>query len=111
MPTRGPFPNRADVRIRMNSDDSDPYRDLCSNCDNADACDGGTRPRRPIFFCESFEVFGAAPVMERDQDNPAPLRAAPSANGYAGLCMNCDNVRVCMLPKPEGGVWHCEEYR
>jgi hypothetical protein len=28
-----------------------------------------------------------------------------------GLCMNCDNRFECLLPRPEGGVWHCEEYR
>jgi hypothetical protein len=27
-----------------------------------------------------------------------------------GLCMNCENRRVCTHPKPEGGVWHCENY-
>jgi len=95
----------------MRPDDSDHYRDLCTNCDNADACDGGTRPRRPIFFCESFEVFGAAPAAEMSRTDPTPTKAAPSVNGHVGLCMNCDNAKICVLPKPEGGVWHCEEYQ
>lgn len=30
---------------------------------------------------------------------------------FKGLCMNCDNRFECLLPRPEGGVWHCEEYR
>lgn len=30
---------------------------------------------------------------------------------FKGLCMNCDNRFDCLLPRPEGGVWHCEEYR
>lgn len=29
---------------------------------------------------------------------------------FKGLCFNCDNRDNCMLPKPEEGVWHCEEY-
>jgi hypothetical protein len=27
-----------------------------------------------------------------------------------GLCINCANRKRCLYPKPEGGVWHCEEY-
>ncbi|MHC4505741.1 MAG: hypothetical protein ACYTFI_20745, partial [Planctomycetota bacterium] len=30
---------------------------------------------------------------------------------YRGLCGNCEERRSCTFPKPEGGVWHCEEYR
>ncbi|KPJ66922.1 hypothetical protein AMJ44_07635 [candidate division WOR-1 bacterium DG_54_3] len=29
---------------------------------------------------------------------------------YKGLCRNCEKRENCMLPKPEGGVWRCEEY-
>jgi len=27
-----------------------------------------------------------------------------------GLCMNCAHRDTCLLPRPESGVWHCEEY-
>jgi len=27
-----------------------------------------------------------------------------------GLCRNCKKHETCILPKPEGGVWHCKEY-
>jgi hypothetical protein len=33
------------------------------------------------------------------------------ADDPAGLCPTCDFRSTCMYPKPEGGVWHCEEYR
>jgi hypothetical protein len=29
---------------------------------------------------------------------------------FKGLCVNCANRHTCLLPKAEGGVWHCEEY-
>ena len=29
---------------------------------------------------------------------------------FKGLCVNCANRHICLLPKNEGGVWHCEEY-
>jgi len=28
-----------------------------------------------------------------------------------GLCINCENRNTCKFIKPNGGVWHCEEYR
>jgi hypothetical protein len=30
---------------------------------------------------------------------------------FLGLCRNCENRRTCAFPKPEGGIWHCEEYQ
>jgi len=29
---------------------------------------------------------------------------------YKGLCKNCRKRDSCRLPKPEGGVWRCEDY-
>lgn len=29
---------------------------------------------------------------------------------YTGLCAHCAKRDVCVLPRPNGGVWHCEEY-
>ena len=30
---------------------------------------------------------------------------------FKGLCMNCENRYICILPKLPGGVWYCEEYQ
>jgi hypothetical protein len=32
-------------------------------------------------------------------------------NKYTGLCSTCENSETCTFQKPEGGVWHCEEYK
>ncbi len=44
-------------------------------------------------------------------------RAAEDVDGHPrdagedrGLCANCAKRETCLLPKSEGGVWHCEEY-
>jgi hypothetical protein len=29
---------------------------------------------------------------------------------YKGLCKNCKKRKTCTLPKPDGGLWRCEEY-
>lgn len=40
-------------------------------------------------------------------------RASPGEKDpgqYKGLCKNCKKEKTCKLPKPEGGVWRCEDY-
>ena len=113
MPIKDPFPNPADIPIHAigYADTAGQYRDLCSNCDNGDACVDRTRPKRPIFFCEEFMVFGAAPMSELDRAVQIVSKRTRNTNEHIGLCMNCDAAAACALPKPEGGIWHCEEYR
>jgi len=33
-----------------------------------------------------------------------------NSDNYKGLCRNCKKQKTCKLPKPEGGVWRCEDY-
>ena len=30
---------------------------------------------------------------------------------YKGLCSTCEIRETCSFPKPEWGVWQCDEYR
>jgi hypothetical protein len=30
---------------------------------------------------------------------------------FKGLCRDCKERLTCTVPKPVGGIWHCEEYR
>jgi len=52
---------------------------------------------------------------EREAEEAGARPSKPSekkaVERFKGLCMNCDNRFECQLPRPEGGVWHCEEYR
>jgi len=89
---------------------------LCMTCNNAPTCFHRAR-RGPALFCELFD--GYAPPAGRitseraapPADSSAARRAAEEeVSKYAGLCMNCEHRRTCTHPKPEGGVWHCENY-
>ena len=85
-------------------------RDICLTCNHTESCGHRGTPGRPIYFCEHFEAF--APVSTTVPTTKAP---DPSVNNqpksqYKGLCMNCEHREDCAVPKPEGGIWHCEEY-
>jgi len=89
---------------------------LCSTCNNAAGCYYRAR-RGPALFCELFD--GYAPPAERitseraspPTDSSSARRAAEEeVFKYSGLCVNCEHRRTCTHPKPEGGVWHCENY-
>ncbi len=83
-----------------------PDAGLCSTCNNAASCFYRAQ-RGPALYCELFDNFVADPP----DDPPARPRPATNVtNGYTGLCMNCENRTTCRHPKPEGGIWHCENY-
>ena len=89
---------------------------LCMTCNNAPGCYYRAR-RGPALFCEMFDNY-MPPVERINSAQASPLvdsAVAPRApekqvSKYAGLCMNCDHRQACAYPKPEGGIWHCEDY-
>ena len=65
---------------------------ICLECKLVGVCkERRTRPQ-PIKECKNFVSYKSSPEI-------------------LGLCVNCENRDTCKLRKPEGGVWHCEEYR
>ena len=90
---------------------------LCATCRNAATCVYRSKRGFDALYCEMFDDSTTTSATERNQgvaDNPkaamehAAGEAAPVS--YKGLCVNCANRESCALPKPEEGVWHCEEY-
>lgn len=80
--------------------------DLCATCLHEQDCVYATPGREPVIECESFATEGAASVVIEE-----PAEAVETApEGLAGLCANCEHRADCTLPRPPGGVWHCEEY-
>jgi hypothetical protein len=66
----------------------------------------------PIIECELHECGLSSKPRLAVVKKQAPTDIAEKfpAGEPLGLCINCANLRDCMLPKHEGGVWHCEEY-
>ena len=82
---------------------------VCAACKYDPDCIYEAISAGTILQCEQFEMG----FLER----PAPTaqvrtwtETARHTNGYAGLCWNCEHRETCIYPKPEGGVWRCEEY-
>lgn len=95
---------------REAADDTQPAKrpGLCVSCMHRLGCQYRKANAQPVIYCEEFEV---------EETPPRPVRrssveqADPETTGsLKGLCMNCAHRETCRLPKPDGGVWHCEEY-
>ena len=69
-----------------------------------------------MHFCEEYETGDSAAKAGRKISLPGddPLNLCSRGKGkhkVLGLCSDCVLRKECLFPKPESGVWHCEEYR
>ena len=91
------------------------YRSLCSNCRNTADCTFQKDRQKPALYCEEFEIDISPSAKIAGKEKPLPTASVDveddDSDKFIGLCSNCDNRRKCVFPMPEGGVWHCEEYR
>jgi len=93
------------------------YRGLCTCCTLTSTC---TYPRelgRPVLQCDEFDGISPSPELRMNEVRNRSVNhfsGIPSGNQSpgmsTGLCAYCENLHTCTYPKPEGGVWHCEEY-
>ena len=98
--------------------DKKRYLGLCSYCKLELNCIFIRDPNRPVCECEEFEEITYVSIQVPNQKNISSINSSknPSARedslpSYKGLCSNCEERATCVYPKPEGGVWRCDEYR
>ncbi len=90
------------------------YFGLCMSCRNASSCTFPRDPDRPTFYCEEFEIEKTSSIIPPGKEQPLATDSAAKSKDstkFAGLCSDCDGRQTCGFRKPEGGVWHCGEYR
>ncbi|HON37571.1 MAG: hypothetical protein ACOX3E_16290 [Desulfomonilia bacterium] len=95
------------------------YEGLCSACKYSSRCTLTKSPGQGqgIHFCEEYEAGGRShPGRKAGRcAGSAKLRSAKvklnATGAILGLCGNCVNRDTCRFPRPESGVWHCEEYQ
>jgi hypothetical protein len=100
---------------RIMSESDIEQRSLCSSCKHAGDCAFQKERQKPAFYCEEFEI-DTRPLEEKaEKEKPSPAISIDvgetDSDQFIGLCSNCANRKTCAFPKPEGGVWHCEEYQ
>jgi hypothetical protein len=92
--------------------DNIAYPSLCSTCKHTAKCHYATGARGPSFYCEEFEIESVPARIPWDTPRPQDsLVVSNEAVNWIGLCCDCENRQTCVFLRPEGGVWHCEEYR
>jgi hypothetical protein len=87
---------------------------LCMNCIHAPTCIFLRDADRTILQCEEYECSQPETRKIRksahEAEGKSRVAMGENASKYMGLCVNCIHRETCTFPKPDGGVWHCEEY-
>ena len=95
-----------------------PRLGICTSCSNRETC-VFPRPQTVLLNCDELDYpSGESCLSAPIPKNEVKLASAPNgetnsaaeAGGFLGLCSTCDIRGKCLFPKPEGGVWHCEEF-
>ena len=87
-------------------------RGLCSTCNNSTTCIFYQRNgSRIVWFCELFDDYVPVQELQKPEKKVASKTEVKSKEKFKGLCVNCEDRDTCTFTKPEGGIWHCEEYR
>jgi hypothetical protein len=93
-----------------------PFIGLCITCNNAEHCVYRKRRGTDAIYCEMFDDYTPPPAHGNGRAAAPAIVSTPESHsivepeGLKGLCINCANRNTCRLPRPKGGVWHCEEY-
>ena len=91
---------------------SEVTRGLCVTCNNAPFCVFRLRNKgRVVWYCELFNDY--VPVAEDKFKTKTTVESKTEKKEetkFKGLCVNCQNRNTCTYPKPESGIWHCEDY-
>ena len=85
---------------------------LCTSCINDPYCIYPRDSTRPTMECEEFEGYVLPPAAPLSLSVPSSERrmvTEEDSGEFKGLCATCENRKTCIYPKPEGGIWHCEE--
>ena len=90
------------------------FQGLCLTCQNASECTFPRDSARPVWQCEEFTGDERSPerisVEGCIPSRTGLIEAERDLGAWIGLCKNCANRQDCGYPKPDGGVWRCEEY-
>jgi hypothetical protein len=90
-----------------------PVAGICPTCLHSGRCHLSSRGGDgPTHSCEEFEPGSAsgAPSAALAAARSGEPAAEAAPEGPLGLCAGCSRQETCSYTRPEGGVWHCEDY-
>lgn len=111
-----PTVTKIEKKIRHRGSRKIKFRGLCTTCVKASTCTFPRDPGQPVLQCDEFEGYPetskGAVAFEHVQKATFKVRQEVVSEEvkYRGLCKICDKRETCTFPKPDTGVWHCEEY-
>lgn len=90
---------------------------LCTACIHSPVCAYLRCGRQPVLSCREFDdgEEGSARSAGVDEARRPETQAQTSEDGgelpeSLGLCTTCEHRETCTFPRPEGGIWQCEEF-
>ena len=87
------------------------YRSECLSYKNS------MKEERPVLHCEEFNDSGVKMVIKKQKEAPGTTFTKKEGGDTAkrldakGLCINCDDNKVCKYPGFGQDVIFCKEYR
>lgn len=97
------------------------YKGLCSTCTHAATCTYLMNQKEIVWQCEEYTDKPAVQSNPHGEKTPLKTTSETGTDSrstvnedefieYKGLCVNCENRKVCKKEIVEGGIWHCENY-
>ena len=84
---------------------------LCTNCRHLGDCTFLSKACSPIQNCELYECgLSEKPRLMVVHKTCMSIEEPVNEDDLLGLCLTCENLKSCRLPRPASGVWMCEEY-
>lgn len=87
-----------------------PGLGLCSSCAQQSGCTYFHAETPAALECDEYEPAVMSDLRRARLGEPLTHNDG-AIERSAGLCSSCTARPTCTFPLPEGGVWHCQEYR
>jgi hypothetical protein len=85
-------------------------RSICSTCEHFSNCMLRRKNKKPVIFCEEFQLAGPQRVSSNGDEKANWEEAGRSGSAYLGLCRTCRKLPSCTAAIPGRGTWECADY-
>ncbi len=84
---------------------------ICAACQNGPECTL-IKPDAPApMHCGQFQEYPPFHnFTPQDIIAPRPHKTTGHQDTLLGICAHCADRELCTFPRPQGGVWTCDEY-